>query len=112
LAGGGGGGVLGLSCLMPKEGIARFPKPVAYVFDIPRRMWSVWMFTIPALRARECTNTEKDALNLLFLLIPVLNVTLPLVWKSFPFIFTTDCAAMGAVYVWKFGLPGQQKAEE
>jgi len=75
------------------------------------RMWSVWMFTIPALRARECTPTEKDALNLLFLLIPLLNVTLPLVWKSFPFIFAADCSAMAAVYVWKFGIPGQQKAE-
>jgi len=74
-------------------------------------MWSVWMFTIPALRARECTPTEKDALNLLFLLIPLLNVTLPLVWKSFPFIFAADCSAMAAVYVWKFGIPGQQKAE-
>jgi len=75
-------------------------------------MWSIWMFTIPALRARECTSAEKDALNALFLLIPLLNVTLPLVWKSFPFIFSADCAAMAAVYVWKFGLPGQQNAEQ
>ena len=30
-------------------------------------MWSVWMFTVPALRARECTPDEKEALNLLFL---------------------------------------------
>ena len=72
------------------------------------RMWSVWMFTIPALRARECTSTEKDALNILFLLIPLLNVTLPLVWKSFPFIFTADCLAMGTIYLWKIGLPNQQ----
>lgn len=22
-------------------------------------MWSIWMFTIPSLRARECTQNEK-----------------------------------------------------
>ncbi len=48
-------------------------------------------------------------LNYLFLLIPVMNVTLPFVWKSFPFIFSADVAAMAALYAWKVGLP---KAEE
>jgi len=38
------------------------------------------MFTIPSLRTRECTDAEKDALNLLFLAIPLLNVALPFVW--------------------------------
>jgi hypothetical protein len=52
------------------------------------------MFTIPSLRARECTDKEKDALNLLFLAVPLLNVALPFVWKSFPFIFTADCVLM------------------
>lgn len=32
-------------------------------------MWSIWMFTIPSLRAKECTANEKDALNILFLLV-------------------------------------------
>ena len=73
------------------------------------RMWSIWMLTVPALRARECTNAEKDALNLLFLLIPIMNVGLPFVWKSFPFIFSADCVAMVAVYAWKVGLPGFPK---
>jgi hypothetical protein len=81
--------------------------------SIPRLMgmWSVWMFTIPSLRARECTAREKDALNLLFLLVPLLNVALPFVWKSFPFIFSADVAAVVGVYAWKgvwdevYGLP-------
>lgn len=30
-------------------------------------MWSIWMFTVPSLRARDCSKNEKDALNLLFL---------------------------------------------
>lgn len=69
-------------------------------------MWSIWMFTVPSLRARECTSTEKDALNLLFLAIPLLNVALPFVWKSFPFIFTADCVLMAGVYAWKGLIPG------
>lgn len=39
-----------------------------------RRMWSLWIFTVPSLRARDCSKPEKDALNLLFLGIPLLNV--------------------------------------
>jgi len=69
-------------------------------------MWSVWMFTVPSLRARDCAADEKDALNVLFLAIPVVNVLLPFVWKSFPFIFTADCLLMVAVYAWKGLLPG------
>lgn len=34
-------------------------------------MWSIWMFTIPSLRAKECMANEKDALNLLFVLVSV-----------------------------------------
>lgn len=75
-------------------------------------MWSIWMFTIPSLRARDCTQTEKDALNLLFLLVPLINVGLPFVWKSFPFIYTADCLAMAAVYSWKGLIPGVNQQEE
>ncbi|EFN57343.1 hypothetical protein CHLNCDRAFT_13259, partial [Chlorella variabilis] len=76
------GGLLSFNLIFPSD------QP-----DIARLlgMWSIWMFTVPSLRARECTDREKDALNLLFLAIPLLNVTLPFVWKSFPFIFTADC---------------------
>lgn len=74
-------------------------------------MWSIWMFTIPSLRAKECTPREKDALNLLFLLVPLMNVILPFVWKSFPFIFVADVVAVVGVYAWKgvwddvYGIP-------
>ena len=30
-----------------------------------------------------------------------MNVILPFVWKSFPFIFTADVVAMVGVYAWK-----------
>ncbi|PSC68220.1 hypothetical protein C2E20_8166 [Micractinium conductrix] len=91
------GGLLSFNLIFPSD------QP-----DIARLlgMWSIWMFTIPSLRARECTDKEKDALNLLFLAVPLLNVALPFVWKSFPFIFSADCVLMAGVYVWKGLIPG------
>lgn len=96
------GGLLSFNVLWPTD------EP-----SIPRLlgMWSIWMFTIPSLRARECTQSEKDALNLLFVAVPLLNVLLPFVYKSFGFIFVADAAAVAGVYAWKgvwaevYGLP-------
>ncbi len=59
------------------------------------------MFTIPSLRAKDCTPREKDALNILFVAMPLMNIILPLVWKSFPFIFMADTVMVVAVYYWK-----------
>lgn len=64
-------------------------------------MWSVWMFTIPSLRARDCSSKEKDALNYLFLGIPLINVLLPLFWKSFAAVWTADVLAFFCIYAWK-----------
>lgn len=61
-------------------------------------MWSVWMFTVPSLRARECDAKEKDALNFLFIAIPLINVLIPVVWKSFAAVFTADCLLMAYMY--------------
>ena len=81
---------------------------------VPRvcRMWCLWIFTIPSLRARDCAAAEKDALNLLFLGIPLLNITLPLLWMSFPFIYTVDCVVMAAVYGWKLWLPAMEERQK
>ena len=82
------------------------------ILQLARRMWCLWIFTIPSLRARDCAAAEKDALNLLFLGIPLLNITLPLLWKSFPFIYTVDCVVMAAVYGWKLWLPAMEERRE
>eukprot|EP01025_Chloroclados_australasicus_P006711 TRINITY_DN12139_c0_g3_i2.p1 TRINITY_DN12139_c0_g3~~TRINITY_DN12139_c0_g3_i2.p1 ORF type:complete len:207 (+),score=13.47 TRINITY_DN12139_c0_g3_i2:108-728(+) len=74
-------------------------------------MWSAWMFTIPSLRARECTPLEKDWLNYAFLIVPFVNVTLPLVWKSFPFVYTADVVALASIYYWKVTLPQQESSQ-
>ena len=86
------GGLLSFNVIFPSD------KP-----DIARLMgmWSIWMFTIPSLRARECTQNEKNALNILFLLVPLANVLLPFVWKDFGFIFTCDVALLFGVFAWK-----------
>ncbi|CAK7348199.1 unnamed protein product [Dovyalis caffra] len=66
-------------------------------------MWSIWMFTIPSLRARDCSKNEKEALNYLFLLIPLLNVLIPFFWKSFAFVWSADTIAFFGMYAWKLG---------
>ncbi|GAB2220734.1 hypothetical protein Droror1_Dr00008404 [Drosera rotundifolia] len=66
-------------------------------------MWSIWMFTIPSLRARDCSNKEKEALNYLFLLIPLLNVIIPFFVKSFAVVWSADTIAFFAMYAWKLG---------
>lgn len=66
-------------------------------------MWSIWMFTIPSLRARDCSKTEKEALNYLFLLIPLLNVIIPFFWKSFAVVWAADTVAFFGMYAWKLG---------
>ncbi|KAK9084047.1 hypothetical protein Scep_030518 [Stephania cephalantha] len=88
------GGVLSFNLLFPSN------EP-----DIWRLMgmWSIWMFTIPSLRARDCSKNEKEALNYLFLLIPLLNVVIPFFWKSFAVVWSADTVAFFAMYAWKMG---------
>jgi hypothetical protein len=69
-------------------------------------MWSLWIFTVPSLRARDCPKKEKDALNILFLAIPLLNVALPFVYKSFAAAFSADVALMAALYISNGALAG------
>lgn len=88
------GGVLSFNLLFPSN------EP-----DIWRLMgmWSIWMFTIPSLRARDCSNKEKEALNYLFLLIPLLNVAIPFFWKSFAVVWSADTIVFFSMYAWKLG---------
>ncbi|KAK0581353.1 hypothetical protein LWI29_012776 [Acer saccharum] len=72
-------------------------------------MWSIWMFTIPSLRARDCSKNEKEALNYLFLLIPLVNVIIPFFLKSFAVVWSADTVVFFAMYAWKLGW--LQKAE-
>jgi len=55
---------------------------------------------IPSLRARDCSKNEKEALNYLFLLVPLINVIIPFFWKSFAVVWSADTIAFG-MYAWK-----------
>ncbi|GKC05476.1 hypothetical protein Tco_0997086 [Tanacetum coccineum] len=52
---------------------------------------------IPSLRARDCSKNEKEALNYLFLLVPLLNVTIPFFLKSFALVWSADTVAFFAI---------------
>lgn len=56
---------------------------------------------IPSLRARDCSKNEKEALNYLFLLIPLLNILIPFFWKSFAVVWSADTIAFFLMYAWK-----------
>lgn len=71
-------------------------------------MWSVWMFTIPSLRAKECDQAEKDVLNILFLGVPLLNILLPFIWKSFAFVWSADMVVTLGLYWFKYWSPEAQ----
>ncbi|PSR86272.1 Catalase-3 like [Actinidia chinensis var. chinensis] len=66
-------------------------------------MWSIWMFTIPSLQTRDCSKNDKEALNYLFLLVPLLNARIPFFWKSFAVVWLTDMVAFFGIYAWKSG---------
>lgn len=72
-------------------------------------MWSIWMFTIPSLRARDCSKDEKEALNYLFLLVPLINVIIPFFVKSFAVVWSADTVAFLGMYAWKLGWPQKER---
>ncbi|KAB2069149.1 hypothetical protein E1A91_A08G081800v1 [Gossypium mustelinum] len=61
------------------------------------------LLAIPSLRARDCSKNEKEALNYLFLIVPLLNVIIPFFWKSFAVVWSADIVAFFAMYAWKLG---------
>lgn len=65
--------------------------------------FSFYLFSaaIPSLRARDCPSKEKEALNYLFLIIPLLNVAIPFFYKSFALVWSADTVAFFAMYAWK-----------
>lgn len=46
----------------------------------------------------QCAPEEKDALNILFLGMPILNVLIPFFWKSFAVVWTADIIMLFGVY--------------
>ncbi|PXF49591.1 hypothetical protein BWQ96_00661 [Gracilariopsis chorda] len=65
--------------------------------------WTTWLFTIPALRARKGTaKAEKSALNVSFLIMPLVNVFLPAFTKNCGLIWTADVSVLAACYLYYY----------
>jgi len=62
--------------------------------------WLLWLFTVPALRARKPDKAEKSAWNVAFLGMPLLNVAAPFVSRDPALIWSADVALMVVVFVW------------
>lgn len=80
--------------------------------------WTVWLFTIPALRARKgIARWEKSALNISFVGTPLVNVALPLVTKQCTTIWAADVAILLGCYAYYFrraveGVEGETQTEQ
>lgn len=94
------GGLLACNVLFPSEGAT-----VARMLG----MWSVWMLAVPSLRARECSQDEKEALDYAFLAMPLANVAIPMVWKSFAGVYFADVLLLLGLYAWKGAMPGRME---
>lgn len=70
--------------------------------------WGIWLFTIPSLRSRKPGGTwgmsgeEKKALDISFLLAPLVNVGMPFLTKNPPDIFWANVVMLAACYAWGF----------
>lgn len=74
--------------------------------------WLVWLFTIPALRARKgISKTEKSALNVSFLSMPLMNVALPALTRNTGVIWAADVVLLAACYLY-YGIKTANQAEE
>mmetsp|Transcript_6304 Transcript_6304/g.10462 ORF Transcript_6304/g.10462 Transcript_6304/m.10462 type:complete len:312 (-) Transcript_6304:55-990(-) len=74
--------------------------------------WTIWLFTIPSLRARKPAPVEKEALNIAFLLTPVLNIAIPFVAKDPGLIWLANVVAIAASYAYAFLAIDEESARE
>jgi hypothetical protein len=70
--------------------------------------WMWWLFIIPSLRARKPTAEEKDALNIAFLLTPLVSLALPAVTKDVTIIWYANAIATAGCYAYAFLKPKKQ----
>lgn len=65
--------------------------------------WTVWLFTIPSLRARKgIASWEKSALNVAFLATPLSNLVLPAITRNTSAIWATSVAVLAGCYAYYY----------
>lgn len=74
-------------------------------------LWGIWLVTVPALRARKPGGPygmgyeEKRALDLSFLILPLVCILVPFISKDPALIFWLCLLTVGGCYVWSFKTP-------
>eukprot|EP00913_Durusdinium_trenchii_P028888 g27085.t1 len=74
-------------------------------------VWGLWLFTVPALRARKPGGPygmgyeEKRALDLSFLVLPFICIVGPILFKDSSTTFWLSLVTLGALYAWSFNTP-------
>lgn len=78
--------------------------------------WMWWLFIIPSLRARKPSKEEKDALNLAFLISPVVSLTLPVFTKDVALIWWVNAFSLLGSYTYAYSFkstaPGDNNSEK
>lgn len=74
-------------------------------------IWGLWLFTVPALRARKPGGPygmgyeEKRALDLSFLVLPFICIFGPVLFQEASATFWLSLATLGGLYAWSFNTP-------
>jgi len=86
------------------------PQGVKFVFQL-FGLWGIWLVTVPALRARKPGGPygmgyeERRALDLSFLVLPLICVLTPFLSKNPVLTFWACLLTLGALYLWSFNTP-------
>jgi len=73
--------------------------------------WMWWLFIVPSLRARKPGNEEKSALNIAFLVTPLVSFALPTITRDCPTIWWANAVAVAACYAYAFLLKPPESDE-
>jgi len=64
--------------------------------------WTIWLFTVPSLRARKPSGQEKEALNIAFLITPLINILIPNFRRDPGLIWFANVAAVAGCYLYAY----------
>jgi hypothetical protein len=92
----------GISLAMVYNSIPGIDLPLPYQV---LGFWMWWLFIIPSLRARKPTAEEKDALNIAFLLTPIVSLALPSITKDVALIWYANAIATAGCYAYAYLKP-------
>lgn len=99
----------GISLAMVYDAIPGTPVPLPIQV---LGFWMWWLFIIPSLRARKPRAEEKDALNIAFLVTPIVSLALPAITKDVTIIWYANGITTAACYAYAFLKPKNESDNE